>query len=59
MSKYRSLKAEAWSLAALYLGDALAEQEPGLDPELVAHIFETVIPAMKRRAQIIERRSKA
>lgn len=54
---YRSLKARAWSTAASYLADSMRD-ENGLDPELVAHVVDSVIPAMRRRAQIIERNQR-
>ena len=57
MTAYRSLKALAWSTAASYLQDAMSE-ETGLDPVLVDHVIKAVIPAMRRRAQIIERNQK-
>ena len=55
----KSVKARAWSLAAGYLLDLLLDDDGiGLDSETRDHIIMHVVPAMKRRAEIIERNAR-
>jgi len=54
MKNYKSIKAEAWFIAALYLED---RDYPS--PALQDHILKAVVPALKRRADIIERKHRS
>jgi CRP-like cAMP-binding protein len=54
IGKYKSVKAEAWFVAALYLEDMVDE-----NPSLQEHILKAIVPALKRRAEIIERKHRS
>jgi len=57
VTKFKSTKAAAWSLAGSYLQDTLYE-EPGVEPAIYEHILNVIVPALKRKAQIIERKHR-
>lgn len=58
MTKFKSTKAAAWSLAASYLQDTLYE-ETGVERAIYEHILGAVVPALKRKAQVIERKHRS
>jgi len=58
MKKFKSTKAAAWSLAGSYLQDTLYE-ESGVEPAIYEHILNVIVPALKRKAQIIERKHRS
>jgi hypothetical protein len=51
---FKSTKAEAWFIAALYLEDT-----DDIKPALQDHISKVIVPALKRRADIIERKHRS
>jgi hypothetical protein len=54
LKNYKSIKAEAWFIAALYLED---RDYPS--SALQDHILKIIVPALKRRADIIERKHRS
>lgn len=61
MRKFKSIKADAWQSAALLIQsmyqDHVAEDKTSTqrDNDVIKHMLKAVVPALKRKAAIIER----
>lgn len=58
MTEYKSTKATAWFLAATYIEDTLPLKTAG-NLDIREHIMHAVVPALKRKAEIIERKHRS
>jgi len=57
LKKYKNPKAKAWAVAAANLRRNIVERSEA-DDEVIKHIIGTIVPAMLRKADIIERNTK-